>query len=276
MGGLIKAMPITGYTFVIGALAIGGFPFFFAGFFSKDEILWKAFSSPYGSPIFWAVAALTALLTAFYMFRAVSLTFFGTSRVDSHLAHHVHESPWTMTLPLVVLAGLSIVGGWVGIPHLLGEPLGLPNVLEHYFDGFFAAPPAAGGHGSVQAEIILMTVSTLAALAAMFGAYKLFSAHLDKAARWRDSVGAAYRVLANKYYVDEAYDLLVVRSVHWVSHHVLWRIVDVKIIDAIVNGIGQSARNLGGALRLTQNGITENYAVGIAVGAMLILWWLIL
>ncbi len=278
LGGLIRKMPITGWTFVVGALAISGFPLFFAGFFSKDEILWQAFSSPAGHPYLWAAGVVTAVMTAFYMFRAVGLTFFGKSRLDPHLEGHVHESPWQITVPLLTLAGLAIVGGWVGIPHLLGGLVNIPNVLEHYFDGFFATLPATYGvtapHGAGQ-EFGLMGLSTGAALAAMFGAYVLFAKHPGKAAAARDAVKPLHTLLANKYWIDELYDLLIVRSIHWISDMVLWRIVDVKIIDAIVNGIGYSARNIGGSLRLTQNGVIQNYAVGIAVGAVLIFWWLL-
>ncbi|MEE8435860.1 MAG: NADH-quinone oxidoreductase subunit L, partial [bacterium] len=274
MGGLIRKMPITGWTYVVGALAISGFPLFFAGFFSKDEILWKAFSSPFGHTLFWIVGVITALMTAFYMFRSVSLTFFGKSRVDPQLEHHIHESPWTITLPLVVLAGLAIVGGWVGIPHLLGGPLNIPNVLGNYFEGFFAKIPE-GAHYGVGVEFGLMAVSTLGALAAMYGAYVLFSRHLPLAGELRDKMRPVYLMLTNKYWIDEIYDLLIVRTIHWISDKVLWRILDVRIIDGIVNGLGASARNLGGALRLTQNGIVENYAVGIVVGAVFIFWWLV-
>jgi len=276
MGGLLKPMPITGWTFIIATLAISGFPFFFAGFFSKDEILWQVFSSPAGHPALWAVGALTALLTAFYMFRAVGLTFFGASRADPHVAHHVHESPWTITLPLVVLAALSIGGGWVGIPHVLGAPLGIGNGIEHYFDGFFAPlPAAAAGHHAVSTELGLMAVSTLGALIAMWVGFKLFSGDLARVARMRDRVRPAYRLLAGKYFIDEIYQALVIRPIHWLSDRVLWRIVDAGLIDGLVNGVGNSTRYLGGALRLTQNGITENYAVGIALGAVALLWYLV-
>ncbi len=271
-------MPITGWTFVVGALAISGFPLFFAGFFSKDEILWQAFSSPAGHPYLWAAGVVTAIMTAFYMFRAVALTFFGKSRLDPHLEGHVHESPWQITVPLLALAGLAIVGGWVGIPHLLGGLANIPNVLEHYFDGFFATLPATYGeaaHFGAGFEFGLMALSTGAALAAMFGAYVLFAKHPGKAASARDAIKPLHTLLANKYWIDELQNLLIVRAIHWFSDKVLWRIVDVKIIDAIVNGIGYSARNIGGALRLTQNGVIENYAVGIAVGAVAIFWWLL-
>ena len=274
MGGLRRRMPITAWTFVIGALAISGFPLLFAGFFSKDEILWKAFSSPLGHPVLWAVGALTALLTAFYMFRAVGLTFFGKSRVDPHIAPHVHESPWSMTVPLMVLAVLSIGGGWVGIPHLLGGDT-IPNVIEHYFEGFFAAVPAAAAQHEASMEWTLMGITTVLALFFMFLAFKLFSGKLERMAALRERLRGVHSLLSNKYYIDELYDLLVVRSIHFISDKILWRIVDAGVIDGIVNGVGNTARNLGGALRLTQTGILENYAVGIALGAVLIFWFLI-
>jgi NADH-quinone oxidoreductase subunit L len=275
MGGLIRRMPITGWTYTVGALAISGFPLVFAGFYSKDAILWESYASPLGNPWLWAVGAITALLTAFYMFRSVALTFFGQSRVEPHLEHHVHESPWTITLPLLVLAGLAIVGGWVGIPHVLGETVHLPNVLEHYFDGFFATLPAEAHEFPLSTEWMLMGITTVGALVAMYAAYTLFSRYLPAAARWRDAARPVYVTLSHKYWVDELYDAVVVRPIHWLSDAVLWRIVDVRLIDGLVNGVAASARNLGGALRLTQNGVAPNYAVGIAVGAVAIFWWLL-
>ncbi|MBI3992437.1 MAG: NADH-quinone oxidoreductase subunit L [Candidatus Lambdaproteobacteria bacterium] len=275
MGGLRARMPITALTYIVGALAISGFPFFFAGFFSKDEILWQVFSSAAGHPVVWVVGAITAVLTAFYMFRTVALTFFGKSRVDPHHAPHVHESPWTMTLPLVVLAVLSVIGGWVGIPHVLGGPLGLHNVMEGYFEGFFARVPAEAAYHGVTVELLLMGLSTGLALIAMYASYRLFAHQPERAAALKARLSVAHRVLANKYYIDELYDLVFVRPIHWISDKILWRIVDVRIIDAIVNGVGITARNLGGALRLAQNGVVENYAIGIALGAVVIIWYLV-
>ena len=274
MGGLRKKMPITANTFIIGSLAIAGFPLFFAGFFSKDEILWQSFASPLGHPVLWGVGALTAVLTAFYMFRAVAMTFFGESRVDKKHADHVHESPWTMTVPLMVLAGLSIVGCWIGIPHVLGAPLGIGNGLEHYFDGFFAPIPPGGAHGAVL-ELTLMGITTVSALVAIWFAYKLFSADLAPMEALREKMAGVHKVLHGKYYIDELYDLVFIRSTHWFSSRVLWKIVDAAMIDGIVNGVGQTARNIGGALRITQNGIVENYVVGVALGAVGLIWFLV-
>ncbi|MCH7477840.1 MAG: NADH-quinone oxidoreductase subunit L, partial [SAR324 cluster bacterium] len=273
MGGLRRAMPITAWTFIIGALAISGFPFL-SGFFSKDEILWKAFSSPMGDWRLWAVGALTAVLTAFYMFRVVGLTFFGESRVDPHHAGHVHESSWTIWLTLVVLALLSVFAGLIGIPHLIGGDT-IPNVLENYFDGFFAAPLGGEGHYPASTEWALLGVTTVLGLFAMWLAFRLFAGNLARAAALRNRLAVPFRLLAGKYFIDELYELMVIRPIHWFSDRVLWRITDAGIIDGLVNGVALTARNLGGALRLTQTGVVENYAVGIALGAVGIFWFLV-
>ena len=271
MGSLLKKMPITGYTFIIGALAISGFPLL-SGFYSKDEVLWNAYSSSAGSTLYWVVGALTAVLTAFYMFRAVGMTFFGKSNV----AHpeKVKESPLVMTIPLMVLAALAVAGGWVGIPASQGELFGIPHVLEHYFDGFFAVIPVSGHH-SHGTELLLMLAVTTLGLLAMWGGYTLFSKHRERAAALREKFLPLHKVLAGKYFIDELYDRVVTRPVHWVSERVLWKIVDVKIIDGTVNGTALATRQLGGLLRKTQNGIIENYAVGMVLGCVAILAYLV-
>lgn len=273
MGGLKEKMPITAWTFVIGALAISGFPLIFSGFFSKDEILWQAFASPLGHPVLWMVGAVTAVLTAFYMFRAVGLTFFGESRVDPKLADHVHESPWSMTGPLVVLAVLAVIGGWVGIPHALGGSI-IPNGIEHYFDGFFPKIPSGAHHG-LGTELGLMGLTTVLALLAMWGAYRLFTRQREMAAGMGEKLAPARSLLANKYYVDEIYNYLIIVPIRWISTWVLWRFFDVWIVDALVNGVAYTTRNIGGALRLTQNGVAVNYVVGMVLGAVGIIWFLV-
>ena len=275
MGGLFKHMPVTGVTFIVGALALSGFPLVTAGFYSKDEILWQAFSSPAGgNPVLWAVGAVTAVLTAFYMFRQVGLTFFGKSRVDPHV--QPHESPWTMTLPLALLGVLSVAGGWIGIPHVLGGPLHLPNVIEGYFEGFFPAMPAAeAARQTAGLEVALMAVVSVCALIAMGMAYRLFSARLETAEALGKAFGPVRALLAGKYFIDELYDWIVVKPIYWISRTVLWRFVDTWVIDGTVNLVGNSARWLGGALRLTQNGIIESYAIGILIGAVAIVWYLV-
>ncbi|MDH5752426.1 MAG: NADH-quinone oxidoreductase subunit L [Deltaproteobacteria bacterium] len=275
MGGLLKHMPITGYTYIIGALAIGGVPLFTAGFFSKDEILWQSFASPAGHPLLWAVGAVTALMTAFYMFRTVALTFFGESRVDKHTAEHLHESPWTMTLPLSVLAVLSIVGGWIGIPHVLGHGVGIGNALEHYFEGFFAKVPAEVAHHEASTELLLMGLTSVLALGCMYGAYVLFSRNLARAEALKKALSPLQKLLEKKYFIDELYEWVVIKPVYYTSKLLLWRLVDVRIIDGMVNGVGNGVRHVGGALRIIHNGVIENYAVGIAVGAALIFYFLV-
>lgn len=274
MGGLMKYMPVTGTTFIVGALALSGFPLVTAGFYSKDEILWSAYAGFGGGTVLWAVGAVTAVLTAFYMFRQVGLTFFGKPRFDSHHVHP-HESPSSMTLPLVVLAVLSICGGWLGIPHVLGEPLHLPHILDHYFEGFFARAPMAEEHYGAGLELGLMGAVSAGALIAMFAAYRLFSGDLKSATRMGERFSGVRMLLANKYYIDELYNAVIIAPIHWIARNILWKFVDVGIIDGTVNLVGGVARWLGGALRLTQNGVIENYAVGIVVGAVAIFWWLV-
>ncbi|MDH4120458.1 MAG: NADH-quinone oxidoreductase subunit L [Deltaproteobacteria bacterium] len=273
MGGLAKKMPITGFTFLIGALAISGFPLIFSGFFSKDEILWQAFSSPAGSTLLWLVGLITAVLTAFYMFRAVGMAFFGASRLEH--PEHVHESPWVMTLPLMILAFLSVTGGWLGIPHSLGGGLGITNRMEHYFEGFFAQVPAGAGHGDTGTELGLMALTTVLALGAMALGYRMFTVNRERALAWDQTDPMVWKVLRNKYYVDELYNLVVWRPLHWVSDKVLWKTVDVKGIDGTVNGAARAARGMGWVLRLAQNGMIEIYAVSMVAGAVLVVGYLV-
>ena len=187
-GGLRKKIPITFWTFFIATLAIAGVPGL-SGFFSKDEILWQAFSSSHGHWLLWVVAALAAGMTAFYMFRALFMTFFGESRVDEHVAHHIHESPKIMTVPLMVLAVLSIIGGYIGVPHVLGGANHIHEFLAPVLGG--GAEPAkahagisllsqawasggeAGGH-SAALEIFMMAVSVVIALIGIGIAYLFY------------------------------------------------------------------------------------------------------
>jgi len=149
-------------------------------------------------------------------------------------------------------------------------------VWEHYFDGFFARlPQAEEHHGSLGTELGLMALVTVLALGAMYAAYMLFSQHRDKADKLGLQLAAPKKLLANKYYMDEIYEALVVRPTHYVSKEVLWKIADVKLIDGAVNGAATLTRRVGSGLRLMQNGIIENYAVGVAVGAMLVLLLLV-
>ena len=267
MGALKNKLPITYMTMLLGTFAISGIPFF-SGFFSKDEILWKAYSSPLGSPWLWGVGFLTAGLTAFYMFRMIYLTFHGESRVDSHTAEHVRESPLTMTIPLMILAALAITGGFFGVPHVFHV---IPNGMENYFQGFFAEIPS--GHGSVSTEWTLMAFSVAFALLAWFFASRLYHSGFDLASGLRSKWESLYQLSLNKWYVDELYNTLIIQPGRLFSTHVLWRLFDQNVIDRAVNTTADVARMVGNSIRPLQNGLTQNYALIFTLGTFLIIWF---
>jgi NADH-quinone oxidoreductase subunit L len=297
MGGLRKELPITYWTFLIGSLAIAGVPFL-SGFFSKDEILWKAYSG--GHTTVWFVAAVASLLTAIYMFRLVFVTFHG-ERASSAGAHrdqvsggghsgHLHDAPAPMAFALIVLAIGSVAAGYIGVPTVLGGS----NHIEHYLAPSFAAPgvevggehgaslaeaghePAGvGGHSAEAtdhaAEATLMAVSSGAAVAGIGIAFYFFLRHRSLSDRIASSMAGVHRLLLNKYYVDEIYDAAVVQPIKWLSEHVLWKVVDAGVIDGTVNGAGASVAGWSALLRRVQTGSLRAYALSILVGAVLIL-----
>ena len=267
MGALKNKLPITYMTMLLGTFAISGIPFF-SGFFSKDEILWKAYSSPLGGPWLWGVGFLTAGLTAFYMFRMIYLTFHGESRVDSHTAEHVNESPFSMTIPLMILAALAVTGGFFGVPHVFHV---IPNGMENYFQGFFAEIPS--GHGTVSTEWTLMAFSVAFALLAWFFASRLYHSGFDLAAGLRSKWESLYQLSLNKWYVDELYNTLIIQPGRLFSTHVLWRLFDQNVIDRAVNTTADVARMVGNSIRPLQNGLTQNYALIFTLGTFLILWF---
>ncbi|MDC0077737.1 NADH-quinone oxidoreductase subunit L [Deltaproteobacteria bacterium] len=267
MGALKNKLPITYMTMLLGTFAISGIPFF-SGFFSKDEILWKAYSSPLGGPWLWGVGFLTAGLTAFYMFRMIYLTFHGESRVDSHTAEHLHESPFSMTIPLMILAALAVTGGFFGVPHVFHV---IPNGMENYFQGFFAEIPSA--HGTVSTEWTLMAFSVAFALLAWFFASRLYHSGFDLASGLRSKWESLYQLSLNKWYVDELYNTLIIQPGRLFSTHVLWRLFDQNVIDRAVNTTADVARMVGNSIRPLQNGLTQNYALIFTLGTFLILWF---
>jgi NADH-quinone oxidoreductase subunit L len=270
MGGLKKDLPLTYWTFVIGAVAIAGIPPF-AGFFSKDEILFKSFSS--GHTWLWAVGLLTALLTACYMFRLVFMTFHGPSHTVSHAeaghehpgAHgghtHLHDAPLPMALALVVLAIGSVVAGWVSWGGRFEK------FLDPSFGAALVAEPAAEG----SLETTLMIVSVVVALVGIGIAFYFFLKNRAAADRLARSFSGVHRVLENKYYVDEIYDAGVVQPIEIVSKDGLWKGVDVAVIDRTVNGVGQFVSGTSEVLRLFQSGSVRTYAASIFLGAVLVL-----
>lgn len=270
MGGLKKYMPITYRTFLIGTLAIAGIPFF-SGFFSKDEILWFAWLN--GSPILWMVGALAAFTTAFYMWRLTSLTFLGEERFDHHHVHP-HESPATMTIPLIVLAVLSALGGLLGVPHVIGHALHIPNLLEEWLHPIFAngmamLPAHTGDHTSL--EIGLMVGSSVLAVIGIMFARSIYSQGLAKATAMAEKMSGLYKLLLNKYYVDEVYNMLVAGPILAASRDFLWKIVDVVVIDGVVNGSAKSMGAAAGILRRMQSGVAQNYALVMMIGIVIML-----
>lgn len=250
MGGLKNRLPVTYWTFVVGSLALAGFPLT-AGFFSKDDILASAWAAGPLGQVLSILGLLTALLTAFYSFRLVFVTFWGPSRVDPHHAGHVHEPPQTMTVPLLILAVLSIVTGYLGIPEFLS-----PMFNER----------AGGSHASG----VIMPIATLIGLLGIAGAYYAYVLHPSLPDRWAERWRTAYDWSFHKWYVDEAYDRSIVRPTFAAAGD-LWRRVDVAIIDGAVNGVARAIGWGAWFLRLLQSGQAQHYALGMALGAVVIL-----
>jgi NADH-quinone oxidoreductase subunit L len=251
MGGLKDRLPITYWTFLIGSLALAGFPLT-AGFFSKDDILVSAWAAGPLGQVLSMFGVLTALLTAFYSFRLVFVTFWGPSRVDQQHAAHVHEPSPTMTVPLVILAVLSIATGYVGIPEFLAP----------VFEG------GDGAHGGGAMGIMLL--ATAMGLLGIGGAYYAYVLHPSLPDRWAHQWRTAYEWSFHKWYFDEAYDRSIVRPTFTVAVE-LWKRIDVAVIDGAVNGVARAIAWGAWFLRLVQSGQTQHYALGMALGAVVIL-----
>ena len=273
MGGLKKYMPITHATFFMGWLAIIGFPLF-SGFFSKDEILWKAFSSPRGHELFWVAGVIGAVLTAFYMTRLMALTFWGQSRVDKHV--HPHESSAIMTIPLIVLAILSVVGGFVGVPHVIGQYLGhIPNFWEHWLEPVIKSLPAAeltttheGGHEALEWSLMGASVS-LAMISALI-AYIFYVVKPGSSEKVKKAFGPIYNLVNNKYFVDELYFGGVINPIVRQSKN-LWQYVDVNFIDKMTYWTTDVVSGGGKVVRSFQTGNMQQYAMYIGVGLVIVL-----
>jgi NADH-quinone oxidoreductase subunit L len=263
MGHLKKYMPITYWTFVLATLAIAGiFPF--AGFFSKDEILFHSLVS--GHTVFWGIATVAAFITAFYMFRAVFMTFHGESRVDPHV--HPHESPPLMTVPLMVLAGLSVVGGFVGFPIIEGA-----NKFRDFLSPSIT-PLIHHAHYPAWFEITMMAFSMAVAGAGIFVAYKMYIKQPELPEKVTQKIPVIYDLVYNKYYVDEIYDATVVEPIKNGSDF-LWHGVDENVVDGAVNGSATTIGWLSSHLRKLETGFVQNYALAILIGVVLITGYLI-
>ena len=286
MGGLRKALPITYWTFVVGALAIAGVPLL-SGFFSKDEILYRTFVS--GHMMLWAIGAVTSLMTAIYMFRLVFLAFHGEPRhgrdeprherdaprhehgagAHGHHAAGVHDAPPSMAIPLIVLAIGSVVAGYLGVPAALGGS----NVLEHFLEPSLTVPAVDGAyevdHGSHAVELMLMVLSSLLAVLGIGIAAYLYLKRPSVPDRLAARFPGVYAFLLNKGYVDELYDAAFVQSIKGTSEHVLWK-ADTAIIDGAVNGTGVMVMETGAVAGAIQTGSMRAYAVSVLFGVVLI------
>jgi NADH-quinone oxidoreductase subunit L len=315
MGGLRTKIPITFWVMTIATFAIAGFPPF-AGFFSKDQILGAVYHSPSGGPVLWAIGIITAGLTSFYMFRLWFMTFFGELRLglvdigeeahaatapaqaghgaasgshshaddESHGHGGVHESPWVMLAPLVILAVLSVVGGWVGVPEFMGGR----NEVEHFLAPVMQSVPAvAGEHDNtatgagesvqenVGAEWLLAGTSVAAASFGLFFAWLLYYKRPELPDRITAKMHGIYTMVLHKYYVDEGYGAILVRPLLALSTVVLWRGIDQSVIDGLVNGAGATSKGIGNELRRMQSGNIRSYAAWVAIGGAAVLAYMV-
>jgi len=271
MGGLRKRMPITFLTFAASVLAISGiFPF--AGFFSKDAILWQGFAT--GHVVLWAIGFATSGLTAFYMFRLLAAVFLGKPR-DEHLYQHAHESPPTMTIPLILLGLLGAVGGWIGFP----EALKGSDRFFHWFAPIFAyeeffAKLEARGHG-LELVLTLMTLIWVVHLGLI--ANVLYSQKIGRMGALAEKFAPVHRLLSNKFYVDEIYNFLFVKPILLVSEKVLWKFADQKVVDSLmVEGTAETVGLLGRTFAMLQTGMIQTYVLLFAVGAIVFIGYFVL
>ena len=291
MGGLKKHMPITWITMWVATLAIAGiWPF--AGFFSKDEIIWQigafggAANAPYPAlyTVYWIIALAAAMLTAFYMTRMMVMTFHGTNRTGEEEAKNLHEAPVVMWVPLAILAVLSLVGGWINVPPAIRESfLGLGPLtsewLHHWLEPITAqavhiqeanlgelshSAPFGGG------EVMWAIISTVLAMTVVFASVRFVGGQKVVPAKDSPEPTGFSKVLLNKYYVDEFYDWFIVQPIIRMSRF-CWRVIDAGIIDGIVNGVGWTARGIGFVASMLQTGTVNTYAFILTVGVLVIL-----
>ncbi len=271
MGGLSSKMPITFMTMLAAWLTIAGiFPF--SGFVSKDEILWKAFSNTVHETTFntvvYVVGLVAAGLTAIYMTRLMMMTFMTKSRMEHDVEHHVHESPWTMSLPLIALAVLSVFGGVLNWPKALGGSA----LFEHWLEPMWPGLHEAGAHAFSHAlEYGLMALSVAVAATAIVVVFFLYRSHTDKIKALAENMHLFYGASLNKYWVDEIYKALIIEPLKRLSDKVFFRFVDVGIVDGAVNGVGSVTKLWADLWKRMQSGQVQTYALYMVLGVLLVL-----
>jgi NADH-quinone oxidoreductase subunit L len=263
MGGLKKHIPVTYFTFLIGTLAIVGFPGF-SGFFSKDEILAHAYEH---SKLLWVLGVAGAGMTTFYMFRLFFLTFYGSFRGTHEQEHHLHESPKSMTIPLIVLAVLSVVGGFIGIPEVLGGSHMLNEFLKPVFE---SSSFRLAHHLSHETEYLLMAVAISVMAGAIYLAYTKYVVNEELPAAEGEELKPLHKLVYNKYWIDEIYELLITKPLNMVSD-ILHKIVDNQIVDGLVNGVGTLSVRIGGGIKYLQNGNIGVYILYMVIGIVVII-----
>jgi NADH-quinone oxidoreductase subunit L len=259
MGGLAKYMKITNLTFLIGCLAIAGIPGL-SGFFSKDEILASSFVK---SPVLYGIGLGTALLTAFYMFRLYATTFRGSFRGTTEQQHHLHESPAAITIPLIILAILSVIGGYVGIPEFIAHGA---HALKDFLAPVFAGSTALSATHEIshETEWALTGISTVLIVIVVVFAWRTFSRKPDL----QEATGAG-KLLANKWYVDELYEKIIVRPLMKLGKF-FNNIFERSVVDGLVNGVGRLVNYSSRQLRLLQSGQVGSYVLLMVLGMLLI------
>lgn len=263
MGGLSKHLKITYGTMMLGTIAISGIPPF-SGFFSKDEILAHTYEH---SPVLWFFGMAASMLTVFYMFRMMFLTFFGKFRGTHEQEHHLHESPSSMTVPLMVLAALSVLGGLLGLPEFLG----MPNWIGEHLDAIIIHKnPSTMDHTT---ELTLMGIAILAAISVLYFTYMIYIKNKVLPVEKESDMKPLQRTVFNKYYVDEIYDSLIRKPIDFIAEF-FGRFVDKQVLDALVDSIGNGVNGLSSAVKQLQTGNISFYILGMVTGIIAILFFI--
>jgi len=260
MGGLNGKIKITFITMLIGTIAISGLPPF-SGFFSKDEILAHTYEH---SKLLWLLGMFASMLTAFYMFRLLFLTFFGKFRGTHEQANHLHESPSSMTIPLIILAILSVVGGLIGLPEFWNAS----NWMHHHLENIIIRKnPSILSH---ETEWMLMALAVAAALSVFYFTYLLFIKNKVLPVNKEEEMKPWQRLIYNKYYIDELYDAVIRKPLDSISS-VFFKFIDLRLVDGTVNAIGNSVKSVGSLVRLIQTGNIGFYLMAMAMGVVFII-----